>query len=181
LVEVVVQNAHAPDEIIDISNVFLMRLGSKDNGWTPGAIATTDPTVIEQNLDVSHNDFAFVRSIVRLLLATDRGRATSVNGEPKVEKREFYTSWIKTVPVQFNDEDNGRVDGRVNVWATNEVLGKSGKVAVAIPEMDVSASIGKWNERVTDSFAVAFKKEYTVINVVAVIHWDVLVKWFWAP
>jgi hypothetical protein len=50
-----------------------------------------------------------------------------------------------------------------------------------IPEMDVSASIGKWNGRVTDSFAVAFKKEYTVINVVAVIHWDVLVKWFWAP
>jgi hypothetical protein len=84
-------------------------------------------------LDVSHNDFAFVRSIVRLLLATDRGRATSVNGEPKVEKREFYTSWIKTVPVQFNDEDNGRVDGRVNVWANNEVLGKSGKVGKVDP------------------------------------------------
>ena len=42
-------------------------------------------------------------------------------------------------------------------------------------------SVGEWNGRVADGFAITFKKKYTLINVVAVLHRDVATKGFRLP
>jgi hypothetical protein len=47
--------------------------------------------------------------------------------------------------------------------------------------MDVGAGIGKRCRRVTDSPTVLFEEEYTLIDVVAVIHGDVLIGRLGAP
>ena len=42
-------------------------------------------------------------------------------------------------------------------------------------------SIGEGNRRVADAFAIPSKKEYTLINVVTVLHRDIAVKGFRSP
>ena len=47
--------------------------------------------------------------------------------------------------------------------------------------MGVRAIVGEGNGRVADGFAVTFKNEHTLINVVAVLHRDVTIKGFRSP
>ena len=42
-------------------------------------------------------------------------------------------------------------------------------------------SVGEWNGRVADGFAITFKKEDTLVNVVTVLHKDVAIKGFRLP
>ena len=55
------------------------------------------------------------------------------------------------------------------------------KVKLAIPEMGVRASIGEGSGRMADGFAITFKKEHTLVNVVAVIHRNVTIGGFGSP
>ena len=61
-------------------------------------------------------------------------------------------------------------DGRVGIRTNNETLFEFGKVTLAIPEMDVRASVGEGRGRIADGFAVMFKKEYPLVNVLTVVH-----------
>ena len=47
------------------------------------------------------------------------------------------------------------------------------KVMLAIPEIDVRASVGEGSAGMADGFAVTFKKEYPLINIVTVVHRNV--------
>jgi hypothetical protein len=44
--------------------------------------------------------------------------------------------------------------------------------------MDVRASIGEGSREMADGFAIMFKKEHTLINVVTVIHRNVIIDRF---
>ena len=61
-------------------------------------------------------------------------------------------------------------DSRFGIRTDNEILVEFRKVTLAIPEMDVRASIGEGNGRVADGFTVTLKKEHTLISVAAVLH-----------
>jgi hypothetical protein len=98
LIQTAIGDTETPDKVVDQGNVFLMRLSSKDNGGTPRSETFADPTVGFQNLELGHNNFAFVRSVMRLLAADRRGSA-SIDSEFKVEDGKRDTSAIKTVPV----------------------------------------------------------------------------------
>ncbi len=98
LIQTAIGDTETPDKVVDQGNVFLMRLSSKDNGGTPRSETLSDPTVGLQNLELGHNNFAFVRSVMRLLAADRRGSA-SIDSEFKVEDGKLDTSAIKTVPV----------------------------------------------------------------------------------
>jgi hypothetical protein len=83
LVQFAIGDAHAPDEVGDICDLFLVRFGGKDDGGSPGPFAWVDPTIIEENIDLIHDDFTFMRSVVRFS-AADWGGTTGVDGEVKV-------------------------------------------------------------------------------------------------
>jgi hypothetical protein len=55
------------------------------------------------------------------------------------------------------------------------------KVTLVIPEMDVRASVGEGSGGMADGFAVTFKKEYTLVNVVTVVHRNVTISGFGSP
>ena len=91
-------------------------------------------------------------------------------------------SRVKAIPIGLNDGDNASTDSRFGIRTDNEILVKFRKVTLAIPEIDVRASVKEGNRRVADGFAVTFfKKEHTLINVITVLHRDVAIKGFRSP
>ena len=64
---------------------------------------------------------------------------------------------------------------------TTKFLFQFRKVTLAIPEMDVRTSVGERGGRMTGGFAVLFKKEYVLVNVVTVIHRNVAIGRFESP
>jgi hypothetical protein len=74
------------------------------------------------------------------------------------------------------------MDNRIGIRTNNETLFEFGKATLIVPEMDVRASVGEGSREMADSFAVTFKKEYTLVNVVTVVHTrDVTIGGFGSP
>ena len=73
------------------------------------------------------------------------------------------------------------MDSRIGIRINNEILFEFGKVMLAIPQMDVRASVGEGSRGYADGFAVTFKKEYTLVNVVTVVHRNVTIGGFGSP
>jgi hypothetical protein len=91
------------------------------------------------------------------------------------------TGRVKTIPIRLDDGDNASTDGRVGIRINDEILFEFRKVTLAIPDMDVRASVGEGSGGMADGFAVTFKKEYTLVNVIAVVHRDVTIGRFGSP
>jgi hypothetical protein len=180
LVETTVRDAHAPNKVQNIQDVFLMRFGSEDDGRTPRSITLTDPTVAEENEDMLHDDLALVRPVMRFL-ATDRRRAAGVDSEFKMEDGKLDASGVEAVPMRLDDGDDGGADGGSDGWPNNKILGELVDIAVVVPQVDVGARIGEWCRRMTDGTTVLFKEEYALIDVVAVVHGNVLIGRLGAP
>jgi hypothetical protein len=72
LVQTAVRDTETPDKVFNGSDVFLMRLGGEDDGRTPRSEAFPHPAIGFQNLELGHDNFAFMRSAVRLLAADRR-------------------------------------------------------------------------------------------------------------
>ena len=75
LIEATIRDTQTPNKLSDIDDVFLMGLCSKDDGRSPGAKTFADPTVGFEHVDMSHDDLAFVRAVMRFLAADGRGGA----------------------------------------------------------------------------------------------------------
>jgi hypothetical protein len=176
-----VGDTHAPNKFIDIADLFLMGFISENNGGAQSALAQANPTIVEENLNLGHNDLAFMRPITRLP-AADWWRPASINSKFEMKDGLHDASRVKAIPIGLNDGDNASTDSRFGIRTDNEILVKFRKVTVAIPEMDVRASIGEGNRRVADGFAVMFfKNEHTFINEHTVLHRDVAIKGFRSP
>ncbi len=74
------RDAHAPNKVQNIQDVFLMRLGGKDDRGAPRPETFVDPAIGFRNVEVGHNNGAFVGPIMRLL-AADRGRGAGIDSE----------------------------------------------------------------------------------------------------
>jgi hypothetical protein len=46
--------------------LFLMGFGSENDGGTPSSLAQSNPAIVKKNLNLGHNDLAFMRPIMRL-------------------------------------------------------------------------------------------------------------------
>jgi hypothetical protein len=126
LVETAVRDAQAPDKVTDIDNVFLVRFGSEDDGGAPRSKTFTDPAIDFQNLEVFHDDLAFVRPVMRFL-ATDGRRGASVDSNFEVQNRELDASTIEAVPIRLDDVDNCLASHKGNsVKAEDKVLREFG-------------------------------------------------------
>ena len=159
-----------PNKFINIGDLFLMGFGRENDGGAPSALVQSNPTILEDNLNLGHNNLAFVRPITRFP-AADWWRPTSINSKFEMKKDGSHdASRVKAIPIGLNDGDNASTDSRFGIRTDNEILVKFRKVTLAIPEMDVRASVGEGNRRVIDGFAVTFKKEDTLVNVVTVLN-----------
>jgi hypothetical protein len=68
LVQSAVRDTHAPHKVVDISDLFLVGFGSKDDGGTPRPITWANPTVAEKDLNLGHDDLAlYTNSFVTYL------------------------------------------------------------------------------------------------------------------
>jgi hypothetical protein len=139
-----------------------------------------NPAVGFEDVDVRHDDLAFVRSIVGLL-ATDGRRGAGIDSEFEVKDRKLDASAIEAVPMRFDDVDNGGANVGCDVRADGEVLCKFGKVSLAVPYMDVGADVGERFRWVAEGFAKLLEFEDAVVNIIAVVHRNVTVNRLRAP
>ena len=98
MVQSAVRDTHAPHQVVDISDLFLVGFGSKDDGGTPRPITWANPTVVEKGLNLGHDDLALMRAISRLPAAYRTG-ATSINSEFKMKDRFHDTGRVKAIPI----------------------------------------------------------------------------------
>jgi hypothetical protein len=180
LVEATIRHAHAPNKVQIIQDVFLMGFGGKDDGRTPRPITFADPTVAKENVDVLHDDLAFVGPVVWFLAACRR-RAASVDGELKMEDGKLDAGGVEAVPMRLDDRDDGSADSGVDGRPDNKTLGEFSDIAVVVPQVEVGARVGKWCRRMADSTTVLFKNEHALVDVVTVIHGDALIVRLGAP
>ena len=68
-----------------------------------------------------------------------------------------------------------------NIGANDEVLGEFREVPVIVPKVDIGACVNERGRGVADCFPVLLKLKDAVVNVVAVVHWDVAVRRLGAP
>ena len=129
---------------------------------------------------MGHDDLAFVRSVVRLLAADGR-RGAGIDSKFKVQDGVFDSCAVEAVPMRFDDVNDGGAGLGGNVEADDEVLGEFGEVSFSVPDMDVSADVGKGLRWMAEGLAELLEFENTVVEVVAVVHWDIPVDWFRAP
>ena len=124
-----------------------MGFGSEDNGGTPSSKAQSNPTIVEKNLYLGHNDHALMRPITRLSAAY-WWRPASINSKFEMKDGFHDTSRVKAIPIRLNDGDNASTDSRIGIRTDDKILVEFRKVTLVIPEMDVRASVGEGNRRV---------------------------------
>jgi hypothetical protein len=180
LVEASVGDAHAPDEVGDVSDVFLVRFGGEDNRGAPGALADADPTVVQKDMEVFHDDLAFVGSVVRFAAAYGR-RAAGIDTKFEIENGEANAGRIKTVPMRLDNCNDGGADRGGSGGVDNEILREFSGVTGLIPEVDIGTGIDERDEGLVDSTTVTFEEENGIVNVIAVIEGNVAIIWFWSP
>ena len=129
-----------------------------------------------------HDDLALVTREDHHWVSCSRRPAgeppVSADGESEIKDGMLDASLIKTIPMLFDDSADCRFDVEGN---HAKMLFRFREVALAIPEIDVNARVGEGNRRVTDRFAVAFKNkyQYSLVNVVFAVHWNVAVRQVW--
>ena len=123
MVQSSVGDTQAPNEFINIGDLFLMGFGSKNDGGAPSALTQANPTIVEENLNLSHNDLAFMGPITRLP-AANWWQPTSINSEFEMKDGFHDVSRIKAIPIGLNDGDNASTDSRIGIRTDNEILVK---------------------------------------------------------
>jgi len=179
-VEFAIGYAHTPNEILDIGNVFLMRLGSEDDKGTPRAITFADPAISRKDLLLFKDDPGFVGPIARLATA-NRLRAACVNGKFKPEDRFANTSFVEDIPIFLYHHFYFTTGGESNVSTDANVLVKFGCVSGAIPEVKVGASRGNSSRDAANRIAVLGEDEEIVVDVVAIIERDITISRLGSP
>ena len=135
-VQLAAQNTHAPDEVLHPCNGLLVWFCCQDDHGSPRAGALCDPSVVDEILDVTHDDWFFVNTVAGAA-TTDRRRTASVDGELEAEDRFGSAGLIKTVPVLLNEGFQPGSDGWAGGCADMEVGRELCVVPVLVPKMDV--------------------------------------------
>jgi hypothetical protein len=182
LAEVTIRDTKTPNELVDANDVLLMRFGSEHNSGSPSAITFADPTIGLENFEMLHDNFAFMRPIAGLP-ARNGGKSTSVDGEFEVEDSFLDTSFVKAIPIALDDADDRSFDNRIGVGANYKMILELGEATVSIPMMNIGllAADGERLSWMTEWFTILLEFENIVINVVAVVKWNVLIDRFGAP
>ena len=113
MVQSLVGDTHAPKKFVNIGDLLLMGFGSENDGGAPSALAQSNPTIVKENLNLGHNDLAFMRPITRLS-AADWWRPASINSEFEMKDGFHDASRIKAIPIGLNDGDNASTDSKQN-------------------------------------------------------------------
>lgn len=180
MVQASIGDAEAPDEVFDRDDMLLVWFGGKDDGGAPGPKAFADPAISFEDFQMRHDDGTFVGSIARFLAADGRGSA-GVNGKFEVEDRKFDAGTVEAIPMGLDDVDDGFASFRGDIDAYDEVLVELWQVALALPKMDVSADVDKGFRGMADGLAKLLEFEYALVDVIAVVHWNVAVDGLGAP
>jgi hypothetical protein len=114
LVQTTTGHTQASNELLDTDDVFLVRVGSKDNSRAPCATAFANPAVSFEHLQVLHDDLAFVRTTVQLL-AANRRRVASVNGKFKLVDRFLDTRFVEAVSTAFDNGGDRSIHHRISI------------------------------------------------------------------
>ena len=75
-----------------------MGFDSKDDGGVPSALAQANQTIVEENLNLGHNDLAFMGPITRLP-AADWWQPASINSKFEMKDGFHDARRIKAIPI----------------------------------------------------------------------------------
>jgi hypothetical protein len=179
-VEFPIRDAHAPDEIVDIDNIFLMRLGSENHKGTPRAITFPNPTVGKEHLLLFENNFGFVGPITRFATADGLGTA-SIDSEFEPKDGFANAGFVEDVPVLLDHHFDATTNGEVDMVADADMLFKLGSISSGIPKVNIGASRLEGGRKTTDRIAILGEDEQIVVDIVAVIQRNISVGWFGPP
>ena len=98
MIQAAVGDTHAPNKFINIGDLFLMGFDSKDDGGVPSALAQANQTIVEENLNLGHNDLAFMGPITRLP-AADWWQPASINSKFEMKDGFHDARRIKAIPI----------------------------------------------------------------------------------
>jgi hypothetical protein len=108
-----------------------VRFGGKDNQGAPGALTNADPTVVEENIKMLHNDFAFVRTVVWFAATNGRG-AAGVDTKFEIEDGEANAFGIEAVPMRLDNismiaaQIEGEAEGSMTKFFVNSAESRVG-------------------------------------------------------
>ena len=179
-VELAVGDAHAPDEIVNIGDVFLVRLRRKDNERTPWPVAFPDPAISEENLLLFKNYLRLVRSVTGLATA-DGLRAARVNGELEAKDSFADAGFVEDVPILLYHHFNFTARCQSNMGADADMLLELGLVPGTVPEVDVSARGGDGSWNTANRIAILGEDKKVVVDVVPIVERNVTIGRLRAP
>ena len=179
-VELAVGEAHAPDEIVNISDVFLVRLRCKDNERTPRAVALPDPAIGEENLLLLQYDFRFVWSITGFA-AADRLGAARVDGIFEAKDSFADVGFVEDVPIIMYQHLNFSTRRHSDMGADADMLLELELVPGTVPEVDVGAQRGDGSWNMSTRVAILGEHKEVVVDVVTVVEWNVTIGRLRAP
>jgi hypothetical protein len=168
--QLAMQNAHTPSKIMNVKNVFLMRLWSEDDKRAPRTMTFADPTVGKKDILLLEDDLRLMRALARLT-ATDWLGSAGVDGKFESEDCLAHTSFVKDIPTLLNHHFNFASD-EINMGANANVFHEFGSVASTVPEVDVGASRFESCWKATCRFSTLSENEQVVVDVVTMIEWN---------
>jgi hypothetical protein len=97
-IELAVADTLSPNEIVDVGDSFLVRLGYKDKRRAPSASALLNPAIVKEGADLIENDLALEDAVAGLTTA-DWSRCAGVDAEVEAEDGADNAAIVETVPI----------------------------------------------------------------------------------
>ncbi len=135
---------------------------------------------MQQYFNMGHDNRPLVGTVVRLT-TTDRGRTTGIDTEFKTNDGITNARGVKTVPVEVDNGDDFVTCDGGDMSADDKVFQKFCGIARRVPFPNVGAGIDKDERWLDHGFAVFFKKEDTIVDVIAILQRCVAVMWSGTP
>jgi hypothetical protein len=167
-------------KLLNVSNMFLMGFGYKNNGGTPGAIAGSDPSIMKEGLDVGHNDSTFVRAVMRLPAANGWG-STSVNTKFETKDVVADTHGIKAIQVIMDDGNDFMAGWRGDGVTNDKVLVAFSSVTNGIPRSDIRAIVDEDKRCFHHCLAIFLEKKDAVVDVITILKGNIMVQGLRVP
>jgi hypothetical protein len=179
-VQLAIGDAHTPDEVLNVVDVLLMRLGGEDNKGAPGPITFPYPTVGEKYFLLLEYDGRFVGSVSRLF-ATDWLGAACIDAKLETEDGLANAGFVEHIPIFLHKKLDFATRDKVNGGAEAKALFEFGRVTRSIPHVDISSARLEDKRVAPNRLAVLGEYQQSIVDIVTIVKGDVTACRFWSP
>ena len=137
-IQFAVADAHAPNELIDVLDMLLVRLWCKHHHAAPGTATCFDPVVVQESVELLHDDFALMGPVVGLR-AADRLAFAGVKTELVAKDALDDTGFVESIPMALDDHGELAFCFELHVGANTKVFVELIGVSACVPHAHVIA------------------------------------------